>query len=402
MIYVCDQMMGSGKSTAAINYIDSHPDKKFIYVTPFLSEASRIAESCKSVQFFEPIEDKKYRWCKTIHTAQLVEHGCSVATTHKAFIAYPRELLQKIREQHYTLIIDENLQVVEPAHVRASYIELAQRCGLIAEVRKNTWELVDKDNRGDMDEDLFFVMQTKNLLTAGKKTQFFWQLPPDLIEAFDDTFVLTYMFEGQGLHLMFQMFKMAYENIGVDYTDGVYSFAPLERCHKKPVRNPRDLLTILHDDKLNAIGNGPRDLCKSWYRDNKDGRERVKKNVYNFFKNIAPARSGCKIWSTFADYKECVKDKGYMTGFVACNSRSTNEHRDATSLAYTINLFFNTYQQTMFRQMGVEFDGDLYSLSTLVQWIWRSAIRDGKPVTLYLPSRRMRELLEGWLNSFET
>jgi hypothetical protein len=37
----------------------------------------------------------------------------------------------------------------------------------------------------------------------------------------------------------------------------------------------------------------------------------------------------------------------------------------------------------------------------MLQWIWRSAIRNGKPVELYLPSRRMREILEAWIRECE-
>ena len=47
---------------------------------------------------------------------------------------------------------------------------------------------------------------------------------------------------------------------------------------------------------------------------------------------------------------------------------------------------------------GVEVDDDMYALSTMVQWIWRSAIRDGKEIFIYIPSRRMRELLIDWIN----
>jgi hypothetical protein len=43
-------------------------------------------------------------------------------------------------------------------------------------------------------------------------------------------------------------------------------------------------------------------------------------------------------------------------------------------------------------------DGDMYALSSLIQWVWRSAIRDGKPIILYVPSSRMRGLLIKWLN----
>ena len=41
---------------------------------------------------------------------------------------------------------------------------------------------------------------------------------------------------------------------------------------------------------------------------------------------------------------------------------------------------------------------DLYSLSELIQWIYRSRIRNGEKINLYIPSKRMRELLIDWLN----
>ena len=47
---------------------------------------------------------------------------------------------------------------------------------------------------------------------------------------------------------------------------------------------------------------------------------------------------------------------------------------------------------------GIEVDEDTYALSIMVQWIWRSAIRDGQEVYLYIPSSRMRNLLINWMN----
>ena len=40
-----------------------------------------------------------------------------------------------------------------------------------------------------------------------------------------------------------------------------------------------------------------------------------------------------------------------------------------------------------------------YALSILIQWVFRSAIRNGQEVWLYLPSARMRGLLAGWLEA---
>lgn len=38
-----------------------------------------------------------------------------------------------------------------------------------------------------------------------------------------------------------------------------------------------------------------------------------------------------------------------------------------------------------------------FALSEMIQFIWRSAIRDNKPIKLYIPSVRMRNLLEKWI-----
>ena len=33
----------------------------------------------------------------------------------------------------------------------------------------------------------------------------------------------------------------------------------------------------------------------------------------------------------------------------------------------------------------------------MIQFIWRSAIRNGEPVNVFIPSKRMRILLQKWL-----
>ena len=45
-----------------------------------------------------------------------------------------------------------------------------------------------------------------------------------------------------------------------------------------------------------------------------------------------------------------------------------------------------------------EIDENKYALSEMIQWIWRSAIRNGEDIYIYIPSRRMRDLLLEWLN----
>ena len=63
-----------------------------------------------------------------------------------------------------------------------------------------------------------------------------------------------------------------------------------------------------------------------------------------------------------------------------------------------IDLYMVPTVKMFIESRGVTVDQDQYALSALVQWIFRSAIRDGEPITLYIPSERMRGLLIDWLN----
>lgn len=46
----------------------------------------------------------------------------------------------------------------------------------------------------------------------------------------------------------------------------------------------------------------------------------------------------------------------------------------------------------------VEFNQDLYALSEMLQFIFRSRLRNGEEIHLLIASSRMRELFNDWLN----
>ena len=165
------------------------------------------------------------------------------------------------------------------------------------------------------------------------------------------------------------------------------------------------LITIITDPKLNAIGNTPKfgrrtcPLSSSWYkRLDPDGLKGMYNLMYNFFKNRTTGPASLSMWTCYSAQETQLRGSGYAKGFVACNARATNEHRHKTNLAYMIDLYMVPTVKTFIESRGVKVDQDQYALSALVQWIFRSAIRDGKPITLFIPSERMRGLLMDWLN----
>lgn len=57
----------------------------------------------------------------------------------------------------------------------------------------------------------------------------------------------------------------------------------------------------------------------------------------------------------------------------------------------------NVSEKLVYKSFGIEINEDIYALSTMLQWMWRSAIRRGEEIWVYVPSRRMRTLLKDWI-----
>ena len=96
-----------------------------------------------------------------------------------------------------------------------------------------------------------------------------------------------------------------------------------------------------------------------------------------------------------------MRGKGYTKRFLTFNAKATNKYKDCRALVYIVNVFMNVNEKKFYQAHGIDPDEEQYALSTMVQWIWRSAIREGNPVELYIPSSRMRTILERWIDSFD-
>ena len=124
----------------------------------------------------------------------------------------------------------------------------------------------------------------------------------------------------------------------------------------------------------------------------------MKNNILNYFKNKLKSKSKYNAWTTFKSSKSKLSGEGYTNGFISINSRATNEYGHKNALAYCANIFLNPILKQFFVDRGINVKEDNYALSELIQWIWRSAIRNNEDIDIYIPSSRMRNLLIEWLN----
>lgn len=156
--------------------------------------------------------------------------------------------------------------------------------------------------------------------------------------------------------------------------------------------NLRKLINICDHDKINEIGMDKYSLSKKWFYDSSQIEiKHLRNNIYNYFKNITKSESKNIMWTTYDDTKMMIQGKGYTKGFVSLDSIMDDIFVDRTRLAFVTNSFLPVNKH------DVTVNEDNFALSEMLQFIWRSAIRKGEEIYIYIPSIRMRELLEKWI-----
>ena len=107
------------------------------------------------------------------------------------------------------------------------------------------------------------------------------------------------------------------------------------------------------------------------------------------------------MWTTYSARKSSISAGRYAASWLNYNAKATNDYKDAKYVAYFVNVYANVMILAMLRSRAALFDQDKFALSEMVQFVWRSAIREEKPIVLYVPSKRMREMFIKWINSEE-
>ena len=394
-IYVVDEMMGRGKTSAAINHINNAPSKKkFLYITPFISEVERIKGCCKKKDFKEPSE-KKYG-SKLRSIKYLLSDRSNIVSTHALFNMFDEDCISVCAKNDYSLILDEVADVVSQYDVtNEDFHTLLKEYVDVDEMGFMHWRKSKADYTGKFYQEK--ILCQKGCMICYNDKILLWMLPVDVFVAFKEIYILTYMFDCQIQRYYYDLFGVEYSYLYVRGGDtGQYKFSDV-KVEATNIVDYRKLIHICDDNKLNFIGFETTALSKSWYNKNTKLIPDLKRNVYNFFRNKCGSDSKDNIWTTFSGYRALLKGKGYAKGFLAINCRATNEYRNRTCIAYCANRYVHTYIYRFFEGRGIVMDQDGFALSEMLQFIWRSAVRDKKEIWVYIPSRRMRNLLEGWI-----
>ncbi len=395
-ITVVDAVMGSGKTEWAIRYMnEASPTEHFIYITPFLAEVERVKKSVTGRTFVEPtiyngtskLEDLK----------RLIASDRDIVSTHALFARADEEVIDLLEQSGYTLILDEVMDVVDSVAIKNTDIRRLQSNGDI---------LIDKETKrvkwtGDPDDnsryrDIRELAQAGNLYVF--RTSFMvWAFPPAVFKAFPKAYVLTYLFKCQMQRYYFDMFGFEYAYKSVAMVEGDYRL--IDYDVKRERREELYNLIEVYEGRLNDIGNGKFALSQAKLKKCDGGfLDSIRNNTANFFRHYANAKKADAYLSTLKEVQGLVTPRGFKSSVIAHNIRATNEYSDRWAVAYLINRFMNKDKMAFFQDNGVSVDEDLYAISELLQWIWRSRIRRGEPIKAYIPAERMRGLLKRWAN----
>ncbi len=429
-VKVIDSMPSTGKTCWMLNHINELDLKtKVIFITPFLSETERVQEACKKRKFKLPnTRDGKGR--KQDHLKELLRDRENIASTHALFSNIDDEVIELISAGNYILVLDEVMNVINS-------LDLYKDTGLDTEIKERIatkdMQLLLRDNFifigsdykvrwNEEKEPLWYYQTLKDYIDReqvyfASNSYIFWVFPHEIFkeDIFKEIYIMTYQFDYQIQSSYFKFFDIPYEKFGVtkyrkdkrfawefnavsyeDYLD--YDFAKRKQM--------KELINICDSDRLNALGTRKRFdqehrelLAKHDYelRDEK-GLEDIHRKATSYLHRHLSDKSSLVMWTTFKNYKDEIKSKRLpVKHFVALNARATNDYRDKAGLIYLVNRFVNPFMNNLLMKRNVRLDQDTYALAEMLQWIFRSRIRNDEPIDIYVPSERMRTLLIKWL-----
>jgi len=357
----------------------------------------------------------------------LISDELNVVSTHSTFLNSNDETVDYLNKGNYTLILDEVLEVVtlynetvpnKRQAMKKGDIELLLNKGLISvdDLGRVSW--VDESYSDSQYGEIERLAKSGNLILVKNKL-FLWEFPHKLFDTFSEIIVCTYLFNGSILKYFFDYHAIEYELVTVEKCGDRYQLTEYKADTEERAKY-KELIDICCDKRLNDYKKA---FSSTWYKRATSAMLiQLRNNLRNYLRNHKKAKPKDIMWTTFKKSVSALQGKGYtkirnlypeekllpererkrtenqLSCFVPYSARASNDYRERSILAYLCDVWANPDINKFFELKGIKIDKEAYAIAYLIQWIFRSAIRDDKPISLYIPSPRMRGLLNDWLD----
>ena len=404
-IHIVDSVMGTGKTQACIAWMRQHPEQKYLYVTPYLDECSRIQASAPELDFQQPQENKT----KSADLLRLLSEGKNITTTHELLSLMKDSDVEYIKKFKYILFLDEELSCIENLSIESSDLDFLMKNNFV-QVEQNTKEVrwTNPDNKkskliGHYKED---IQRKPHYLVKDNVLMWLFQL--DVLKAFESVYILTFLFSSSIMAGYLINNDVSFDFCHVENGSFADGYKRVTQEEKASFKELIEIYEGSYNDNWYGKTRKKDDrflLSQNWFskQSNSVRINQLRNNAYNFVRYKCKAHKEDVLWTSYKDYADALtSDKltyqSRKSNWLAWNTKATNQYADRTVLVYLLNVFPNPLFKNYLENDNFQFNEDDYALSALLQWIWRSAIRNGKKVTIYIPAPRMRQLLTDWLN----
>lgn len=463
-VVIQDGVCGVGKTTSIFQHLNNvvlaeHPDNRVIFISPYLDELHRVAgtesdgtkynrpkkDSQRRV-IYKPFSDHasgnfsgrpfigKFRHTRSMptklqHFKELVKTNKHIVATHKLFESLDQEAIDLISQRRYHVVIDEEPVTIsaisgryslkistgenengiakKPFELKLSDAEINSLIGSgIISVGEERLEYNGpflyryKDFLNDVKEGK--IIKYNYVKNSGHQRQvYLWMQNPSLFKSFKTCHLLTYKFQNSMLHAYFDINHIPYLIDNLTWS---------EMLNEDRVKPYHKLVTLQKIQTANILPNKSESkkvnsLSSTWLSEYKEfvkvaATNPLKTQLETYFKAKGVAIEE-KMWTTKKSLQTTLEGNGYKKAFVTWNARATNIHIGRRHLAFMYNIYINPLVSVYIKQKGGSFSNNAYATSMLIQWVFRSALRTGKPINLLLAEERMYGLFKTWLDDFK-
>ena len=401
-IKIIDKPCGSGKTTAMINNFNNQD--KYLVIVPLLSEVDRIVEGSKDVEFVQPHANDNNAGTKYVSLEEHLILGRNIVSTHKMYESLV-PLAKSGLLSDYHIIIDEVPDVVQTIakksktsidefYIDTGFMEVDEVSGLVRPTQK--WIDI-RDQVSDTLSPKILSAALSGCLYLQDRQMFIWALPQEMLQAGLSLTVLTYKSEGSLFVAYLRKLGLPFELETNESMDEKFKekAAQLIAIEDIPALSK---LTFTHTAQQS--GSKSARYCKKVSGSLKNLRGRKLKGV-----DVENILITCKkdAWIKATNDNQLKLGpfaKGSRLGeasWIPNTTRGTNDHAHCSHLIYLYDQHPHPFLARWLGDSSKEF-ADAYALTELIQWVWRSRVRNEQPITVYIPSLRMRTLFEMWLS----
>lgn len=410
---------GSGKTYTTCDHL-SKQATPFIYAVPTLVQVEEVKaaylEACKrngttpnTLLVIGEVEEKVVFIDDMEYTQSVLSEGrtqdlvnaigsnVSVICSHTCFIGIENKAVTNM--SNYRVVLDEVNTMIKPISLSKFDFEMMTNAGLVSVASDGALQWLSNASDAEVKESVIntihpYIVQLIKDGRIFKADQFYVEeVPHKIFVTAQEVLILAYMFESTYMYHHFNALGFTFN----DLTGSFYKVARFNEDQLRAMAKARLVVKTSRTEPMKTTFGG-------WSSAKKPTLSALVKAVESTRK-----KSGFKYEDAIFTCPKSVVEAGSVkfgkAEWVYSGARGTEAYIEKTTVLVLLDKHMNPALNARINQINpTKFTkqmNDAYALQEMIQFIWRSNIRDvnsTKPVTVYFASHRMHKLFMEWLN----